>query len=138
MRNMGGLARRSCRDGGDLMWIATLAIAGIPPFSGFFSKDEILAGLCRSARDSTLAEASWLGIPGSVVLYGRLRLLPRRRALTAIYMTRMMLYTFHGENRTGEGERGAAPRGAVGHDGPLVVLGVLSPVGGWLNLPAHH
>ena len=42
MRNMGGL-RRYMPVTFALMWIATLAIAGIPPFSGFFSKDEILA-----------------------------------------------------------------------------------------------
>ena len=88
-----------------LMWIATLAIAGIPPFAGFFSKDEILGAVFARAQHSTLAEAHWLGIPGASVLYVVLRARPRAAFLTAIYMTRMMLYTFHGPNRTGEEER---------------------------------
>ena len=55
--------------------------------------------------------------------------------LTAIYMTRMMLYTFHGPNRTGEKEREHLHEAPWIMTGPLVVLGVLSVVGGWLNLP---
>ena len=51
------------------MWIATLAIAGIPLFAGFFSKDEILGTVFERARGSTLSDASWLGVPGSIVLY---------------------------------------------------------------------
>jgi len=50
-------------------------------------------------------------------------------------MTRMMLYTFHGPNRTGEAERGALREAPWVMTGPLVVLGVLSAFGGWLNLP---
>ena len=57
--------------------------------------------------------------------------------LTAIYMTRMMLYTFHGPNRTGEAERAHLREAPWSMTGPLVVLGVLSAVGGWLNLPAR-
>lgn len=56
--------------------------------------------------------------------------------LTAIYMTRMMLYTFHGPNRTGDAERPHLAEAPWVMTGPLVVLGVLSAVGGWLNLPA--
>ncbi len=47
MRNMGGL-RRFMPITSAPMWIATLAIAGISPFSGFFSKDEILGGGLRA------------------------------------------------------------------------------------------
>src|ERR1700716_3166909 len=68
MRNMGGL-RRSLPVTCVLMWIATLAISGIPPLSGFFSKDEILGSVFARAQGSTLASASWLGIPGNTVLY---------------------------------------------------------------------
>src|SRR2546421_12132760 len=48
MRNMGGLARYMPWTAA-LMWIATLAIAGIPPFAGFFSKDEILGAAFAEA-----------------------------------------------------------------------------------------
>ncbi len=134
MRNMGGL-RQSLPWTWVLMWIATLAIAGIPPFSGFFSKDEILASVFARARESTLAEAHWLGIPGNVVLYACYALGLAAALMTAIYMTRMMLYTFHGPNRTGEKERVHLAEAPWVMTGPLVVLGILSAVGGWLNLP---
>jgi NADH-quinone oxidoreductase subunit L len=50
-------------------------------------------------------------------------------------MTRMMLYTFHGPNRTGEEERKHLHEAPWVMTGPLVVLGVLTVVGGWLNVP---
>jgi NADH-quinone oxidoreductase subunit L len=135
MRNMGGLRRFMPVTFG-LMWIATLAIAGIPPLAGFFSKDEILASVFARTHGTTLAEASWLGIPGSILLYAIWGIAVLAALLTAIYMTRMMLYTFHGPNRTGEGERAHLREAPWVMTGPLVVLGVLSVVGGWLNLPA--
>jgi len=134
MRNMGGL-RKFMPVTFALMWIATLAIAGVPPFSGFFSKDEILGSVFERARDSTLADVSWLGIPGNVVLYGCYTLGLAAALMTAIYMTRMMLYTFHGPNRTGDKEREHLAEAPWVMTGPLVVLGILSAVGGWLNLP---
>ncbi len=134
MRNMGGL-RRFMPYTFVLMWVSTLAISGIFPLSGFFSKDEILASVFARRHESTLAEAHWLGIPGSTVLtivyaFGLIAAL-----LTAIYMTRMMIYTFHGPNRTGEAERQHLREAPWVMTGPLVVLGVLSAIGGWLNLP---
>ena len=121
MRNMGGL-RRYLPWTAALMWIATLAIAGIPPLSGFFSKDEILG----AAFALGTAEPAWLvywamGIAAAL--------------LTAFYMTRLMLYTFHGPNRTGDKEREHLHEAPWVMTGPLVVLGVLSVVGGALNLP---
>ncbi|NUQ11730.1 MAG: NADH-quinone oxidoreductase subunit L [Gemmatimonadaceae bacterium] len=135
MRNMGGLRAYLPWTFG-LMWIATLAIAGIPPFSGFFSKDEILASVFARASHSTLADASLLGIPGSALLMVIYVLGLAAALLTAIYMTRMMLYTFHGPNRTGEAERAHLGEAPWVMTGPLVVLGVLSVAGGLLNLPA--
>ena len=135
MRNMGGLRAHMPWTFG-LMWIATLAIAGVPAFSGFFSKDEILTAVFARARESTLAQASWFGIPGNVVLYACYGLALTAALLTAIYMTRMMLYTFHGPSRTGEKERPHLAEAPWVMTGPLVVLGVLSAVGGVLNLPA--
>jgi NADH-quinone oxidoreductase subunit L len=121
MRNMGGLSRFLPWTA-TLMWIATLAIAGIPPFSGFFSKDEILGAAFARGTTQPIWYLFWaLGLSAAL--------------LTAFYMTRMMLYTFHGPNRTGAREQvhlREAPRVMTG---PLVVLGLLSAVGGALNLP---
>ncbi len=134
MRNMGGL-RRHMPVTWVLMWIATLAIAGIPPFSGFFSKDEILGTAFLRARGSTLADASWLGLHGSTVLYLVYVFGLAAALLTAIYMTRMMLYTFHGPNRTGSEAAAHLQEAPRIMTWPLAALGVLAAVGGWLNLP---
>ncbi|HEX8945476.1 MAG TPA: NADH-quinone oxidoreductase subunit L [Gemmatimonadaceae bacterium] len=134
MRNMGGL-KQYMPITFWLMWIATLAIAGIPPFSGFFSKDEILGGLFARAGHSTLASAHLFGIPGSAWLYFSYLLGLVAAFMTATYMTRMMLYTFHGPNRTGEKERSYLSEAPWIMTGPLVVLGILTAVGGWINLP---
>ena len=135
MRNMGGL-RKFLPVTFVLMWIATLAISGIPPFSGFFSKDEILGSLFARAQHSTIAEAHLFGIPGTAWLYVAWALGLAAAFMTATYMTRMMLYTFHGPNRTGEREREHLREAPWIMTGPLVILGVLAAVGGWLNLPA--
>jgi NADH-quinone oxidoreductase subunit L len=135
MRNMGGL-KRYLPVTWILMWAATLAIAGVPPFSGFFSKDEILGSLFVRAQHSTLADAHWLGLSGTVVIYAAYVLGLAAAFMTAVYMTRMMLYTFHGPNRTGDREREHLREAPWIMTGPLVVLGVLSVVGGWFNLPA--
>ncbi|HET8712534.1 MAG TPA: NADH-quinone oxidoreductase subunit L [Gemmatimonadales bacterium] len=121
MRNMGGL-RRYLPWTAALMWIATLAIAGIPPLSGFFSKDEILAA--AFARGSV--QPLWLVFWG----FGLAAAL-----LTAFYMTRMMLYTFHGPNRTGEQAREHLHEAPWIMTGPLLLLGVLTALGGIINIP---
>jgi NADH-quinone oxidoreductase subunit L len=121
MRNMGGL-KQYMPVTFWLMAIATLAIAGIPPFSGFFSKDEILAA----------AFARGEAIPIYYVFYGMGAL---AALLTAFYMARLMAMTFLGENRTGEQERAHIHDAPWVMTGPLVVLGVLSAIGGLLNLP---
>ncbi len=135
MRNMGGM-RRYLPVTFVLMWIATLAIAGIPTFAGFFSKDEILGSVFARAQGSTLAGSHWLGIPGGTLLYIIYAIGLAAALLTAIYMTRMMLYTFHGPNRTGAAEREHLHEAPWVMTGPLVVLGALSLVGGAMNLPA--
>jgi NADH-quinone oxidoreductase subunit L len=121
MRNMGGL-KQYMPVTFWLMAIATLAIAGIPPFSGFFSKDEILAA--AFARGET--------IPIYYVFYG---MGVAAALLTAFYMARLMAMTFLGENRTGEQERAHIHDAPLVMTGPLIVLGVLSAIGGLLNLP---
>jgi NADH-quinone oxidoreductase subunit L len=122
MRNMGGLKQYMPLTFW-VMLIATLAIAGIPPFSGFFSKDEILAA----------AYARGESIPIYYVFYamGLVAAL-----LTAFYMARLMAMTFLGSNRTGEQERSHLHDAPWVMTGPLVVLGVLSAIGGLLNLPS--
>ena len=121
MRNMGGLARYMPWTA-TLMWIATLAIAGLPPLAGFFSKDEILT----AAHARGHVQAVWLVFWA----FGLLTAL-----LTAFYMTRLMLFTFHGPNRTGEAERGHLHEAPWIMTGPLVVLGGLTLLGGLLNVP---
>lgn len=94
-----------------------LAIIGIPPFAGFFSKDEILWKAYSSNQGGT---ALWLvGALGAT--------------MTAFYMTRLMCLTFWGQSRV--------PKDTHPHESPpsmaipLIVLGVLSIVGGWIGIP---
>ena len=134
MRNMGGLLRKMPATGA-LMWIATLAIAGIPLLSGFFSKDAILSAVAERAMESPLAESSLGPIPGRVILWFAYGLSVVTAFLTAFYMTRLMRYAFHGRFRSGDEVV------AEIHDAPwllrasLIVLGALTLVGGWLQLP---
>jgi len=122
MRNMGGL-KQYLPATFWLMLIATLAISGIPPFSGFFSKDEILAAAFARGREQPLYYAYYaMGILAAL--------------LTAFYMARLIAMTFLGSNRTGEKERAHLHEAPAVMTGPLVVLGVLSLAGGVLNLPA--
>ena len=128
MRNMGGL-RQYMPWTFWLMTIATFAIAGVPPLSGFFSKDEILAS----------AFARGAEMPVYYLFYA---LCVVAAFLTAFYMARLMAMTFLGENRTGGEERRHLNEAPWIMTGPLVVLGVLTVVGGVINLPAfvggHH
>ena len=135
MRNMGGM-KKYMPVTWVLMWIATLAISGIPPFAGFFSKDEILGAVHARHAGSTVDSAHLLGIPGGAVMLVCYVLGLAAAFMTAVYMTRMMLYTFHGPNRSGEREREHLREAPWSMTGPLVVLGALSAVGGWFNLPS--
>ncbi|MDB4951000.1 MAG: proton-translocating NADH-quinone oxidoreductase, chain [Gemmatimonadetes bacterium] len=135
VRNMGGL-RRYLPVTFWTMGIATLAIAGVPPFAGFFSKDEITgaawdgahgqlplaAGLAKVGIDGTL----WFGL-----IWGALSI---AAFMTAFYMGRMMIYTFFGQNRTGEEERKHLHEGSWTLTLPLVVLALASTFGGFLNV----
>ena len=121
MRNMGGLAR-SMPWTATLMWVATLAIAGIPPLAGFFSKDEILGAAFAQGAGRPVWYVFWgMGLAAAL--------------LTAFYMARLMLYTFHGPNRTGDREREQLHDAPPLMTAPLVVLGVLTVLGGALNVP---
>jgi len=134
MRNMGGL-RRYMPVTFATMGIATLAIAGVPPFAGFFSKDEILAAALAGAQGySGFSHVSWLGIPGSVVMgfiWGTLAL---AALMTAFYMGRLMIYTFFGGFRGGAEEEGHLHEVGPSMTIPLIALAVLSVVGGLFNV----
>ncbi len=121
MRNMGGLKEHMPATFW-LMLIATLAIAGVPPLSGFFSKDEILAAAFARGGDRPIYYLYYaMGVVAAL--------------LTAFYMARLVTMTFLGDNRTGEQERHHLHDAPIIMTGPLIVLGVLSAVGGLINLP---
>ncbi len=96
--------------------IGTLAIAGFPLLSGFYSKDEILAH----------------AVQHSSVLYA---ILVISVALTAIYMFRMYFLVFHGSFRGSEHQKEHLHESPLNMTLPLVVLAILSVFGGILNLP---
>jgi NADH-quinone oxidoreductase subunit L len=96
--------------------LGTIAIAGIPPFAGFFSKDEILAHLYHHDF------AMWcLAIVGS--------------ALTSFYMFRVFILTFFGDFRGTEAQAHHLHESPISMTLPLMVLAVLSVIGGLINLP---
>jgi NADH-quinone oxidoreductase subunit L len=116
MRRMGGLAPKLPWTHGT-MAIATLAITGVPFFAGFFSKDEILSAAWASGH-----KGIWLaGIVGA--------------ALTAFYMTRLYVLTFRGESRVSHEAEHHLHESPPAMIAPLVVLAVLSIVGGYVGLP---
>jgi NADH-quinone oxidoreductase subunit L len=122
MRNMGGL-RRAMPWTFVLMLLATCAIAGVPFFSGFFSKDEILAAAFGRGEGQPVWYLFWgMGVLAAF--------------MTAYYMMRLMTMTFLGDNRTGTAEHEHLHEAPWIMTGPLLVLGGLSVVGGLLNLPA--
>ena len=125
MRNMGGLKAHMPYTW-ITMWLATVAIAGIWPFAGFFSKDEIIwmTGAMAGAEQAPYA--------GLYTVYWILAL--AAAMLTAFYMTRLMVMTFHGENRTGSREAQHLHEAPRSMWIPLVILAVLSVFGGWINV----
>jgi NADH-quinone oxidoreductase subunit L len=115
MRHMGGL-RKKLPVTFITMLIGTVAIAGLPPFSGFFSKDEILAHVY------THDKLMW-----GIAVFGAF--------LTAFYMFRMLFLTFYGKYRGthhSEEKIHESPRSMTI---PLIVLAVLSAVGGIIGIP---
>jgi NADH-quinone oxidoreductase subunit L len=116
MHKMGGLRRRMPITA-VTMGIASLALAGIPPLAGFWSKDEILA--------AGFARGGWFYFLWVIGLVTAL--------LTAFYITRLWVLVFLGEPRW---DQGASP-----HESPkvmtlpLIALALLSVVGGLVNTP---
>ena len=96
--------------------IGTVALVGLPPLAGFFSKDEILASLSHE------------GYTGYFVIAAA------GAFITAFYMTRAVVKTFFGEYR-GNGEPHESTQLMTV---PLVVLSVLAVVSGWVNIPGVY
>jgi NADH-quinone oxidoreductase subunit L len=134
MRNMGAL-RKYMPVTFLTMLIATLAIAGVPPFAGFFSKDEILAAALAGAQGyNGFAHTTWLGIPGSVVMGFVWGTLVLAALMTAFYMGRLMIYTFFGRFRGGPEEERHLHEVGPSMTIPLILLAALSLVGGLVNV----
>ena len=121
MNRMGGLSKKT-RWTYVTMLTATLAIAGIPPFAGFFSKDSILL----SAFESEIG-----GHTTGYALYGFGLL---TALLTSFYMFRLIFLTFQGKPRFDEHKVHVheSPNSMLV---PLITLAVLSLIGGWLASP---
>jgi NADH-quinone oxidoreductase subunit L len=135
MRAMGGL-RKKIPVTFWTMTAAVFAIAGFPPFAGFFSKDEILYQAFISPN--SIGKVLWFV---GLVTAG----------LTSFYMFRLWYLTFFGESRA---QHAAAHTPEPGHHpekaehphpvhespwimlGPLVILAILSVIGGWVGVPA--
>jgi NADH-quinone oxidoreductase subunit L len=116
MNKMGGL-RKKVPITFWTMFIATLAIAALPPFSGYFSKDLIL----ESAYDSGHISLWILG----VITAG----------LTSFYMFRLIFMTFFGDSRVEPDKEHHIHESPAVMTIPLIVLAILATVGGWVNLP---
>jgi len=121
IQKMGGLWKRMPWTAGTFA-VATAAITGIVPLSGFFSKDAILGG----AHSSHNLAAPWVG-PAAYAI-GSLAALG-----TAFYMSRLFLLTFTGKPRTHAAEHAheSSPVMWV----PLAILALLAIVALWLGLP---
>ncbi len=122
IRYMGGL-HRHMKVTSITFLIGCLAIAGIPGFSGFFSKDEILSGAFINSP-----------VLYAVALFAAL--------LTAFYMFRLYFITFTGKFRGTAQEQHHLHESPAAITIPLIVLAVLSIIGGYIGVPealgGHH
>jgi len=116
MRKMGGLKKYMPRTW-ITMLMATIAIAGIPPFSGFFSKDEIIAGAFKKGH-------LVLTVVGLITA-----------GLTAFYMFRLLIMTFW--ERKGETHTPHAHESPGVMTVPLIILAILSVTGGFIGKQLH-
>ena len=115
MRNMGGLKKYMSVTHITFL-LGCLAIAGMPPFSGFFSKDEILAA--AFANNPVL----WgIGVLGAL--------------MTAFYMFRLYAMTFLGKFRGTQNQEHHLHESPAAITIPLIVLAILAVVGGWVGIP---
>jgi NADH-quinone oxidoreductase subunit L len=118
IRGMGGLKRRLPVTYLTFL-VATLAIAGIPGFSGFFSKDEILWKAFSSGYGSP-----WLWAVGLVTA-----------VLTAFYMFRLVYLIFFGKERMESHIKEHIHESPGIMTVPLIILAVLAVIGGYVGIP---
>ena len=116
IRHMGGL-RKFIPTTAITFFIGTLAIAGVPFFSGFFSKDGILGAVYDRGYS-----IHWLIGLVTVIL-------------TALYMGRLYLLTFEGKSRVADKIRGHIHESPLTMTIPLIVLAFLSIAGGYMGVP---
>ncbi len=115
MRNMGGLKKYMSITHITFL-LGCLAIAGMPPFSGFFSKDEILA---EAFKQNPLY---WgIGVAGAL--------------MTAFYMFRLYAMTFLGKFRGTHEQEHHLHESPAAITFPLIALAILAVVGGWIGVP---
>src|SRR5207245_950097 len=112
LRHMGGLRKKIPITFWTLM-AAAIAISGVPYTSGFFSKDAILLAAYH--------RAPWMYWVGTITA-----------GMTAFYVFRAMFMTFFGEHRGGDHHPHEAPKSMTI---PLMILALLSLVGGYINVP---
>lgn len=113
IEKMGGLWKK-LRFTGPLFLIGTLSISGVPLFSGFFSKDEILMAAWAHGNYGLF----WLAVIAAF--------------FTAFYMFRLFFMVFSGESRSKMDNVHESPGVMIG---PMIVLGVLAVVAGYVNTP---
>jgi NADH-quinone oxidoreductase subunit L len=121
MRNMGGL-RKAMPITFLTFFVSTIAIAGIPGFSGFFSKDEILWQAFANPLHGNLNIFLWG--TGAVAA-----------CFTAFYMFRLVFMTFFGECRINSKVKEYLHESPLVITIPLMVLGFLAVVGGYIGMP---
>jgi len=121
MRKMGELKKHMPRT----YWtyfLATLAICGIPPFAGFFSKDEILWKSFPTSSHTHTTLIIW--IIGAAAA-----------GMTAFYMFRSVFMTFHGKSRVEKHVRDHLHESPYVMTVPLIILAFLATVGGFVGVP---
>ncbi len=114
MTKMGALAKKIPTTYRTML-VATLAIAGIPPLAGFFSKDEILEKAFE--RSPALWIVGWI-----------------TAGITAFYMFRLLFMTFHGESHVDHEVEHHIHESPKSMTVPLTILAVLSIIGGWIGI----
>ncbi|MDP5172672.1 MAG: NADH-quinone oxidoreductase subunit L [Bacteroidia bacterium] len=120
IRTMGGL-RKYMPATSTTFWISTLAISGIIPLAGFFSKDEILTSLFLFDESAfSIYKIVWFVATLTAVL-------------TAVYMTRLTMLTFEGKERFPDTKHPHESPASMTI--PLWILAALAVVGGFLGLP---